>query len=294
MARSFRINPSLKESASAVATALLMVFATGCITKGQTGLPVHMVDRAARMKRGYIYYLDGAGGGTAKKNFAEGIKEGFLAAGYTGAGEMFSWETGKGMLGDQKASVAYKRAKARELAEEIKKHVAEYPGNPVSILAWSAGCAEAVFALEELPESLKIERVVLLGASISEDYDLTTALKQIRDKLYIFTSTEDEMIGFMMKFSGTADRKFHDPGAGIHGFVLPKNATEETRRLYAEKIVTIPWTKDFEKDGDEGGHYDNVKMEFIRDRVAPIMMRKPVQSPEGLTGTSDSGNASGS
>ena len=285
MARSFRINPRIKESASAVVTALLMMLTTGCITKGQTGLPAHLVDRAARMKKGYIYYLDGAGGGTAKKNFAEGIKDGFLAAGYTGAGEMFSWETGKGLLADQKASVAYKRAKARELAREIDQHVKKYPGNPVSILAWSAGCAEAVFTLEMLPESLRIERVVLLGASISEDYDLTKALKQINDKLYIFTSTKDEMIGFMMKFSGTADRKFHDPGAGIHGFVLPKDATEETRRLYAEKIVAIPWTKEFKKDGDKGHHYDNVKMEFIRDQVAPILMRKPVQSPEALAGT---------
>ena len=68
----------------------------------------------------------------------------------------------------------------------------------------------------------------------------------------------------------------NDPGAGIRGFILPKGATAETRKLYAEKIVTIPWTKELEKDGDYGHHFDNVKMEFIRDHVAPLLMGKPV------------------
>jgi hypothetical protein len=80
----------------------------------------------------------------------------------------------------------------------------------------------------------------------------------------------------MMKFSGTADRKFHDPGAGIKGFVLPAGATDETKRLYAEKIVTIPYSKEFLKDGDKGHHFDNVKEAFIRDHVAPLLMGKPV------------------
>ena len=88
------------------------------------------------------------------------------------------------------------------------------------------------------------------------------------------------MLGFLMPFTGTADRKFDDPGAGITGFVLPAGATAETRKLYAKKIVTIPWTAKLEKDGDYGHHFDNVKMEFIRDHVAPLFMGKPVP---GLT-----------
>ena len=50
------------------------------------------------------------------------------------------------------------------------------------------------------------------------------------------------MLGFLMPFTGTADRKFDDPGAGITGFVLPAGATPETRKLYAKKLVTIAWT----------------------------------------------------
>jgi len=81
--------------------------------------------------------------------------------------------------------------------------------------------------------------LVLLGASISADYDLTEALKRVKGTVYLYTSTEDRMLGFLMPFSGTADRKFHDPGAGITGFVLPPSATAETRRFYVEKVVSI-------------------------------------------------------
>ena len=117
---------------------------------------------------------------------------------------------------------------------------------------------------------------MLLGTSISEDYDLTNALQHVRGKVHLYTSTRDRMLGFLMPFSGTADRKFHDPGAGIKGFTLPAGATAKTRKLYAEKIVTIRWTKELEDDGDYGRHFDNIKMEFIRDHVAPLLMGKPV------------------
>jgi hypothetical protein len=253
----------------------LGLFAAGCAST-PTGLPTQLPDHAAREKRAYVYYLDGAGGGTAQKNWAQGVKDGLLAGGYPGAAEMYSWETGDGLLTDQDASVAYKRSKAGGLAAEIHERLTNNPGPPVSILSFSAGAPEAVFALEALPETVQVDRVVMLGASISEDYDLTEALKRIKDKMYLYTSTEDQMLGFLMKFSGTADRRFHDPGAGITGFILPKGATEETRRLYASKIVAIPWDKSFERDGDYGHHFDNVKMPFIRDYVTPLLMGEPV------------------
>ena len=253
----------------------LVLFAAGCASL-PTGLPQQLPDREQRMRHGYLYYLDGAGGGTAKKNWAEGVKDGLLAGGYRGAGEMFTWETGEGLMADQDASVKFKRSKAKEAAAKIRQHAQANPGVPLDLLGFSAGTAIAIFALEDLPETVQVDHVVLLGTSISEDYDLTKALKRVRGHVYLYTSTHDRMLGFLMPFSGTADRKFHDPGAGIKGFVLPAGATAETRKLYAQKIVTIPWTAKLEKDGDYGRHFDNVKMEFIRDHVAPLFIGKPV------------------
>ena len=270
-----KFNPSISVFICRIACSAFLVISVGCASK-PTGLPPVPADEAARMQHEYMFYFDGAGGGTAKKNWAGGVAQGMLAAGYPGAGEMFSWETGKGLIADQDASVKYKREKADEAALRIVQHAKKYPGLPVNILGFSAGTAVAIFALEKLPESVQIDEVVLLGTSISRDYDLTRALKRVKGRVYIYTSTHDRMLGFLMPFSGTADRKFGDPGAGITGFVMPKSATAETRKLYASKLVTIPWTAELEKDGDYGRHFDNVKMEFIRDHVAPLFMGRTV------------------
>ncbi len=250
---------------------LMMAAVAGCASK-PVWQPMQRPDREVRLTRGCIFYMDGAGGGTAKSNYAAGVVSGMLDAGYPGAGELVAWETGKGLMADQKASVTFKREKAKEAAEKIQDYKDDYPHAPVGILGFSAGTAEAVFALESLPEDEKVHHVVLLGASISRDYDLTEALKRVKHKLHIIISPHDHMLGTLMPLSGTADRKYHDPGAGIKGFVLPPGASEETRRLYAEKIVTIHYSKDFRKDGDQGHHFDNVKEDFIRDHVAPLFM----------------------
>lgn len=256
---------------TAIGLLLLTSVIAGCASK-----PVWEVayrpDRDERLTRGCVFYFDGAGGGTKESNYAAGVVEGMLEAGYTGAGELVSWETGKGLMADQKASVAYKRSKAEEAADDIWRYQSKYPGAPVGLLGFSAGTAEAIFALEVLPETTQVDHVVLLGTSISRDYDLTEALKRVKNKLYIFTSPHDRMLSLAMPLSGTADRKFHDPGAGIKGFVLPAGASDATRQLYTEKVVTIPYTKDFRTDKNKGHHFDNVKKEFIRDQVAPLFI----------------------
>jgi hypothetical protein len=254
---------------------LLIGSSIGCSSKlGWNGK--YRADRQERLTHGCVFYFDGAGGGTDKSNYAEGVVEGMLEAGYQGGGELVPWETGKGLMKDQDASVAYKRSKANVGAASIQDYQKDYPAAPVGLLGFSAGTAEVIFALERLPETAQVDHIVLLGTSISRDYDMTEALKRVKNKLYIFTSTHDQMLGTLMPLSGTADRKFHDPGAGINGFVLPAGASAATRKLYAEKIVTIPYSEDFRKDKDKGHHFDNVKMEFIRDHVAPLLMGKPV------------------
>ncbi len=71
------------------------------------------------------------------------------------------------------------------------------------------------------------------------------ALRGAKNKMYIFTSTHDRMLGTLMPLSGTANRKFDDVGAGIKGFVLPAGASAATRKLYADKIITIPFALSF-------------------------------------------------
>jgi hypothetical protein len=142
--RQYRPNPTPAARATAprralICAALLLSTVSGCVAP----LP----DRAQRMQHAYVFYFDGAGGGKMLSNWAGGVRDGLLNAGYDGAGEMFSWETGLGLVADQTASVAYKRGRATEAARHIVRYRQQHPQAPVDMIALSAGTVIAVYAL---------------------------------------------------------------------------------------------------------------------------------------------------
>jgi pimeloyl-ACP methyl ester carboxylesterase len=229
-----------------------------------------MPDRAERLPRGCVYYFDGAGGGGIR-NWAGGVRQGLLDAGYRGAGELVSWNTGFGVMADQDSSIDYKRGKAAEAAQNIQQYAKQYPGAPVTVIGLSAGTAVAVFTLEALPANCPVENVILLGASISNDYDLTQALRRVRGRLYVFTSEHDAVLAFAVTAAGTADRKMGSISAGLHGFEMPARPTAETRGQYS-KVVNIQWKPEFMEAGNFGGHTDSVKAPFVQQHLAPLIM----------------------
>ena len=229
-------------------------------------------DREERMARGYIFYCDGAGGGGLLMNWSGGVREGLTDAGYQGAGEMFRWETGLGVVADQTAPVKFKKRKARELADEIVKYQSRHPGAPVHLIGLSAGTAVVAYALEFLPPDHSVQNVVMLSGSLSSGYDLTEALRRVNGRMYIFTSQRDEVLLTAVPLSGTADRVSASGGTiGIRGARLPASATSETRSLY-RKIAVIPWNPQFARYGNEGGHTDTVKGPFVQQFVAPLVV----------------------
>jgi len=242
----------------------LTVLSAGC---SQT-LP----DRAERMARGYIYYLDGAGGGGVFSNWSGGLRKGMRDAGYTGAAEIFRWNTGMGVVADQDASVEYKRGKALECAQRIQRYAREHPGAPVTLVGLSAGTAVTVFVLEALPPACPVENVILCGASVASDYDLTRALQRVRNRMYVFTSERDAVLAFLVPMAGTADREAGSvPAAGLRGFRMPVRASAETRTQYA-KVAYIGWRPEFAWYGDLGGHTDALKAPFVQHYIAPLIM----------------------
>jgi len=256
-----------------------------CMTAGCTQ---YQPDRAIRMTRSYVYYLDGAGGGGVISNWAGGVKQGLLDAGYNGAGDIFKWNTGLGVVADQDAPVEYKRQKAAELAQQIQQYTREHPGAPVTLMGLSAGTAVAVFTLEALPVSCPVNNVILLGASISSRYDLTQALQRVSNRMYVFTSEKDAVLAFLVPTAGTADRQQGVPSAGLYGFQMPPGASAATRTQYA-KISYIGWRPEFEQAGNFGGHTDTVKAPFVQEYIAPLIMQAGVRriqpSTTASTGT---------
>lgn len=246
----------------------------------ETGCLGPLPDRAERLTRGCVYYFDGAGGGGVM-NWAGGVRQGLLDAGYSGGGELVAWNTGMGVLADQDSSVEYKRDKAGEAARAIQQYVKEHPGASVTLIGLSAGTAVTVFTLEALPETCPVDNVVLLGASISCDHDLTQALGRVRNRMYVFTSERDAVLAFAVAAAGTADRT-HSPSAGLDGFRMPARRTTETRTQYT-KIVNIQWKPEFMAAGNLGGHTDAVKAPFVQEYIAPLIMAGMARSaPEPL------------
>ena len=233
-------------------------------------------EREARVPHGYVYYLDGAGGGGGLRNYGSGVQKGLLNAGYPGAGQIFRWNTGFGVVADQSASNKYKRKKAAELAGLIQAYKKEHPNAPMNLIGLSAGTAIAVFTLEALPESCPVDHVILLGASISATYDLTNALKRVKDELYVFTSGKDAVLRFLVPIGGTADRS-SAKSAGLSGFQKPAPATSETRQQYA-KLSEVPWREEFARKGNYGGHTGTVNARFVQAYIAPLILSKMPKS----------------
>ncbi len=160
------------------------------------------------------------------------------------------WQTGLGLVIDHLTNVEYKRTRARQLAAEIFSFAANHPDAPIGLITHSAGSAVAIFALEELPPSIELHRVVVLGATISADYDLTSSLAHDSDRLYVFVSPANLMLSVEVPFVGTADRSTERaPSAGLNGVRLPNGATARTQRLDAERIEIIAWRPGFAANG---------------------------------------------
>ncbi len=245
----------------------LLVLSTGCATNQAVGLGPSGRD-------GRVYYLDGAGGGGGLTNWGNGVSDGLKAAGFEGDFVNFRWQTGAGAVVDQVTPVGIKRAKARQLAQMIREYQNASPGGAVNLVGLSAGTALAIFVLEELGEGRAIDNTILLGSSLNADYDLSEALKGLRNRMYVFTSNRDTALRFLVPLTGTADRGIVGAkAAGVSGFRPPLGADAETRRLYA-KVVNIAWVPEFEQAGHAGGHTDVVNRRFIKQYVAPLVFQE--------------------
>lgn len=257
--------------------ALALVAGAAC-----SGCSSNEAEREKRAQNGYMYYLDGAGGGSKLHNYAGGVNKGLIDAGYLGDGEVFKWNTGLGVVADQTSSVGYKRKQAAKLSEKIQAYREQHPGAPVTLMGLSAGTALAAFTLEALPPDVGVDQVVLLSGSLSSTYDLTEALRRVNDQMYIFTSERDGVLGTLVPLSGTADRQRGAKSTiGLSGPELPPNASAETRALYG-KIVEIAWNEEFKDYGHKGGHTDVVKAPFVKAVVAPLVLSQFATATPGI------------
>jgi pimeloyl-ACP methyl ester carboxylesterase len=207
---------------------------------------------------GKTYYLDGAG------NWGFGVTDvpaGLQAAGYPGDIEVYVWTTSFSPAIDQ-VNIIPNKLRAAGLTGKIKDYLTRFPSNRVNLIALSAGTGIAVWAVEGLPDGMSVENLILLGSSLSYNYDMREALRHIRGKVYVFHSGHDEVLTTAVRALGTVDRTNED-SAGLVGLRPPGGGSG--------KIVNVGWSARYTQYGWTGAHTDATSQAFVQAVVAPLV-----------------------
>jgi hypothetical protein len=259
------IRSSFRRRLCLTALGVVLVGAAGCsqFVKVASGV------RARGDKRqGITFYIGGAGpiGNVGWLDVPDGLTD----AGYGGYVDVFVWQ-GFTHAGDQ-INLSRNHDKGAELAGEIRQYKRTYPTREVNIIALSAGTGVATFALEALPEGVKVDNAIFLGCSLSSQYNMTRALKRVRSGLYVVYSETDRILKDVVWYTGTVDRSSAASGvAGLEGFRLPPRPGPDTEMQYL-KLHNVAYRPEFADAGYTGGHIDATARAFVCQYVAPVLM----------------------
>ncbi|MFO8012790.1 MAG: hypothetical protein R6X20_05725 [Phycisphaerae bacterium] len=224
---------------------------------------------------GRVYLLSGAGGMMGE---CDRIRDGLKQGGARRPIETFHWSRG-GVLTDQ-TGVEANRRKARQLARRIEAFKRVSPGAPVHLIGVSAGTGLVVWALEDLEPGVDATAGILISSSLDTRYDLSEALANTRDGIYSFKSVADTVLSLGVTWAGTVDRNGGLAG-GLVGFATPAGASEETKRLYKEKLHEIGWWPGDTVLGHLGDHLGATNPAYVKEKVAPIVLgEEPPKPPE--------------
>jgi pimeloyl-ACP methyl ester carboxylesterase len=215
-------------------------------------------------KRGVVFVVGGIGGLDILGMSAQWA---LPRAGVCHEVREFIWTHGWGQLFKDLQDNRHLQHKAAELAELILKLKVRDPARPVYLVGKSGGTGLVLAAAERVPPGT-LERIVLLSAAVSPDYDLRCALRATRGEIVSFYSKHDQFIlNWGTRQFGTVDRVY-GPSAGLHGFKLPEGLPDEDKALY-ERLVQIPWNPRMILEGHAGTHAGTSFPGFLGKEVAP-------------------------
>ena len=204
------------------------------------------------------------------------IVQGLVQARTPSAIELYDWTAGSLLLFYNLCALERNRREAQTIAGKIMAYQDRYPGQPVNLVGYSGGAAMAVFVLEALPPDRKVSSAVLLGASLSPDYDLSAALSRTERGIHSFYSPLDVTILVLMTgLLGTSDG-CHAPSAGAIGFQTPVKQERNTGDPPAAALVQQPYTLDMLSQGHPGEHFGWTNPAFIAQWVAPLIENRSI------------------
>ena len=162
------------------------------------------------------------------------------------------------------------KSKAQKVADFITDRVRRQPGLEFILCGHSGGTGIAVWALEKLPDDVKIDKLILLASALSPGYDLSKALSHVRGACYSFCSENDILVlGTGTRMLGTIDGK-QTEAAGYFGFIFPPTADP---RQY-DKLIQKPYDKSWMQYRNFGDHMGCMVRPFARAVIAPLVVAR--------------------
>jgi hypothetical protein len=227
----------------------------------------------SREKFGKTYYIDGAG--TWGFGVAE-VAMGLEKANYPGHVEAYMWTTSFNPAIDQVNRPAA-HLRATILTAKIQDYLDHYPERDVNIIALSAGTGIAVWAVEGLASGYEVNNLVLLGSSLSSNYDMKKALRKTRGKVYVYYSQHDAVLDGPVRLLGTIDGKANATAAGLVGLRPPGGG--------GGKIVNIGWQSRYQRYGWTGAHTDCTSEPFVQHVISAHIRRAGGDAVESTSGS---------
>jgi hypothetical protein len=215
--------------------------------------------------RTFIFHLNGVGGRRVVDRWLiDGLKEG----GVDFECEYYDWTHGEeGMVALQ----AYEknRQEAKVIARLIEKEYRARPGQRFIITSHSGGTGLAAWALEDLPDDVKIDSLFMFAPALSPGYDLSKALTHVKGHCYVFSSLLDQVVlNLGTRVFGTIDG-VKCASAGFGGFVMPKEADQDQYK----KLISQPYQESWLiKFGNAGSHICAMRPKFAKEYIAPIIL----------------------
>jgi pimeloyl-ACP methyl ester carboxylesterase len=249
--------------AFALLTGLLIV---GCQAAPRTEGPV----ASSPVLPAVLVHLPGVAGPMA---IDATLVSGLIDGGVADEAETFDWNAGRRGF---PALNGYdeNRREAGRLAARLTELFRADPRRRITVSGHSGGTAVAVWALEQLPADVRIDRLVLLASALSPAYDLSPALTHVREEAVSFYSPFDrEVLGLGTKLLGTMDRQY-TPAAGYAGFTPPPGAAG----AYA-KLKQVAYDAEWKRYGHYGDHIGMMESAFAASVIAPLVV--PAARPPG-------------
>jgi pimeloyl-ACP methyl ester carboxylesterase len=210
-----------------------------------------------------VIFLDGAGWYTGDGPVRRGLKD----AGYPGVVERFGWSTMLGAPLDH-AVAGPDLSKTEELTERIVTLRNDNPDGHIVLMGLSAGTTIIVYALEKLPQGVRVDEVVLLSSSISGRTDIREALRHVNGKMYVTTSMHDHVLAL-----GDSSGPEAGEPAGRSGFSPPiEMSLGGTGQWLYDKVAYVPWREEYDDLGWSGSHTSVTSHKFIETVIAPKIM----------------------